>query len=594
MITTEGLAYLTPNLAAILLTLALCIRCWKSQSLPGHKELAFALIAELLWMCGHIGKLTSPTLEGKIIWDDIEFLGTCAWPMATFAFALKFSGARLPRILHAGLWILPLFIAGAALTDPWTAYLHPNARLVNTTPFTGLLYDFKLILSVTFLQILLQVTLAAVLIIARSFWLTTSQRVQSMILSAGILLPVIGSLLILLGIQFTEHRDTSHITFGVGNVLIYFGLFGISKEAEHRFSTLFDNASDAILIMNGLMIIDCNIKAQIIFQASKEKLVGTSVIDACAPVQEERACEPLWRANVEAAMSGQPQFFGWTFVRKTGEEFDAEVSLTCTQVGPDMLLQAFVRDRSEIRAAALERESLIRDLRAKNMELERFNYSVSHDLKSPLITIKGFVGMLAQDVEKQNYANVPNHIHRISSAADKMYSLLEDLLALSRAGKATSAPALNEMDEILDESLGALEGLIQSRSAEIIRKERLPLIFADAMRMKAVWQNLIENSIKYARHGVPPKIQIGCKADAQGYAFYVQDNGQGIDPRYQVQVFGQFHKLDASTEGSGIGLSLVQRIMEAHQGRAWVESDGVGRGATFWFHLPRTPKASDG
>lgn len=242
MITTEGLAYLTPNLAAILLTLALCIRCWKSQSLPGHRELAFALMAELLWMCGHIGKLTAPTLEGKIIWDDIEFLGTCAWPMATFAFALKFSGARLPRILHAALWILPLFIAGAALTDPWTGYLHPNARLVNTTPFPGLLYDFKLILSVTFLQILLQVTLAAVLIIARSFWLTTSQRVQSMILSAGILLPVIGSLLILLGIQFTEHRDTSHITFGIGNVLIYFGLFGISK--EHRFSTLFDNASE--------------------------------------------------------------------------------------------------------------------------------------------------------------------------------------------------------------------------------------------------------------------------------------------------------------------------------------------------------------
>lgn len=588
MIDAEGIVYLLPNAFTILLSALLCLRLWRMEGLRGSRALALTIICELVWLCGNIGKLLSKDLETKILWDNFEFLGTCGWPMGTLAFALRYSGARLPVPFWIALWLLPALIMGAAIVDPWTGYaLHPNARLEPGKPFDALLYDFHPVLSIMFLQLLLQVTAAAGLLIGKSFWLTTAQRVVSIVLSSGIMVPVFMSFLVLTGVQFTEHRDTSHISFGVGNVLIFAALSLVSREQSRRFSTLFDNAGDAILILNGFVILDCNRKSQETFRMAREEMTGKSILSLCVVDKAGGPpAEKVWRSNVDAAVSGNPMFFKCTLLRQTGVEFEAELSLSSVQFGGETLLQVFVRDLTEARTAAEEREWLIRELEAKNRELERFNYTASHDLKSPLVTIKNFIGLLEKDIETNDVTSVKDDLRRIGAAADKMHELLDDLLELSRLGRPANPPRPAAMDPLLDEVLELVHGVISERGATVIRDHELPVVLADPQRIKVVWQNLIENAVKYSRPGVPPRIHVGARQGKDGTAFYVKDNGIGIDDRYHLRIFEQFHKLDAATEGSGIGLSLVQRIVEGHNGRVWVESDGLGRGSVFWFLLP--------
>jgi PAS domain S-box-containing protein len=585
----EGIVYLLPNFFTILVSAILCVRVWQMDKLRGNRALALTIVCELIWLCGHIGKLLAEDVYTKVLWDNFEFLGTCGWPVGTLAFALQYSGARLPRIGWAVLCALPGLVFILALLDPWTGYLHPNARLVQARPFTGLLYDLRPLLTIVSLQLLVQVAFSAALVVGKSFWLTTAQRVVSLVLAAGMMIPVLMTVFVLMGIQFTEHRDTSHISFGIGNSLIFAALMLSSRESDRRFSTLFDNSGDSILILNGLVILDCNGKARQTFRGSEEDLAGRSILDLCTP-DARNSEEAQWRSAADAALSGAPQFFTSVLSRRGGEEFEGEVSLSAIHFGREVVLQAVIRDRTEARTAAEEREWLIRELEAKNGELERFNYTASHDLKSPLVTIKNFVGMLAIDLESQDYEGVRDDLRRVASAADRMNDLLDDLLELSRLGRTSYPPRIVSMEQIVEETLELLEGITQARSARIILDGPLADAWADPARIKTVWQNLIENAVKYSKEDQPLEIRIGCRVQPRGTEYYVRDNGIGIDGRYHLKIFEQFHKLDAATDGSGIGLALVHRIITAHNGRVWVESDGPGRGAAFWFFLPGPPE----
>jgi PAS domain S-box-containing protein len=243
-------------------------------------------------------------------------------------------------------------------------------------------------------------------------------------------------------------------------------------------------------------------------------------------------------------------------------------------------------DVSKQRLAAQEREQLISKLESKNAELERFTYTVSHDLKSPLITIKGFLGFLAKDIEEQNYARIKEDIERIAQASDKMYHLLDDLLALSRIGRFVNPPQEFEYTEVVKEALDMVEGSLKQSNAKVEVKENLPILYGDKVRIREVMQNLLENAIKYSRAVDHPVIEIGVESSVDKYICYVQDNGIGIDPRYHEKIFDLFSQLDNSSEGAGVGLALVKRIIELHEGKIWVESKGVGFGSKFCFYIP--------
>ncbi|HRF43855.1 MAG TPA: ABC transporter substrate binding protein [Candidatus Competibacteraceae bacterium] len=236
--------------------------------------------------------------------------------------------------------------------------------------------------------------------------------------------------------------------------------------------------------------------------------------------------------------------------------------------------------------AEAERERLIVELEAKNAELERFTYTVSHDLKSPLITIKGFLGVLEQDLAGGDTEQARSDMARIGGAADKMKNLLDDLLELSRIGRICNPPVRVPLAELAYEAAELLAGRFQQREVRLDVANNLPAVCGDRSRLLEVMQNLLDNAVKYLGEQPKPVITVGCRQDRGQMVCYVRDNGLGIEPCYHDKVFGLFEQLDPRTEGTGVGLALVKRIIEFHNGRLWVESAGLGQGSTFYFTLP--------
>jgi signal transduction histidine kinase len=238
--------------------------------------------------------------------------------------------------------------------------------------------------------------------------------------------------------------------------------------------------------------------------------------------------------------------------------------------------------------ADAERERIVTELEIKNEELERFTYTVSHDLKSPLITIKGFLGFIEEDTKNGNINRLKADIRRISDATDKMQLLLNDLLELSRVGRLMNQPQWIPFEELARDAIELVSGGIRKGGIAVHIQQNMPDVYGDRQRLLEVLQNLIDNAAKFMANQPNPRIEIKQTGEENGKPiFLVRDNGIGIAPEHHERVFGLFNKLDPNTNGTGIGLAIVKRIVEFHGGRIWVESE-MGKGSTFFFTLPTT------
>ena len=234
----------------------------------------------------------------------------------------------------------------------------------------------------------------------------------------------------------------------------------------------------------------------------------------------------------------------------------------------------------------VERKKLISQLEASNAELERFTYTVSHDLRSPLVTIKGFLGMLIKDLQEDRQDKIEDDLRRIANAADKMHVLLSDLLELSRIGRIINPPEEVDLVQVIREAVETLDAHLRSKKVVVTSPLYLPIIYGDRVRLREVFENLIDNGAKYIGNQPDPMIEIGIREEEGETIIFVKDNGMGIEPQYQRKVFGLFDKLNPNSEGAGVGLALIKRIIETHGGKIWVESEGLGKGSTFCFTIP--------
>ncbi|MDD1685868.1 ATP-binding protein [Methanoregula sp.] len=243
---------------------------------------------------------------------------------------------------------------------------------------------------------------------------------------------------------------------------------------------------------------------------------------------------------------------------------------------------------AERKTAEKQRETVIRELEQKNAELARFTYTVSHELRSPLVTIQGFSGMIEDEISQgsSDTAGLLNHAHRISTAVDRLDELLSDLLKLSRAGQNVGKPERIGFGIIAHEVMDYLARPLDDQSIRVEIAPDLPVVNVDHTRMREVLLNLMENAIRFRGDQPDPVIRIGVNMQGGDPVFFVQDNGMGIEPQYLERIFNLFEKLDASTPGTGVGLAIVRRIIEVHGGKIWAESDGIGNGTTFRFTLP--------
>jgi signal transduction histidine kinase/CHASE3 domain sensor protein len=249
------------------------------------------------------------------------------------------------------------------------------------------------------------------------------------------------------------------------------------------------------------------------------------------------------------------------------------------------------RKQSEAQILDLNRqlEGKIEQISESNRELEAFSYSVSHDLRAPLRHIAGFAEKLrghlgdGADERTRHYADV------VVDSSQRMSSLIEDLLAYSRLGRHAMRLRGVDMQAMVNEVRIALTSAEEDRRITW-RVAPLPVVIADENMIRLVWQNLIDNAMKYTGTRENAVIEIGAgEPTPLEYTFFVRDNGVGFDPAYGDKLFGVFQRLHKASEfaGTGIGLASVRRIISRHGGRTWAESE-PGRGATFFFSLPRT------
>jgi signal transduction histidine kinase len=219
--------------------------------------------------------------------------------------------------------------------------------------------------------------------------------------------------------------------------------------------------------------------------------------------------------------------------------------------------------------------------------LEQFTYTVSHDLKSPLITIRGFLGFIEKDTQSGNTERLKADIQRVSDATDKMQRLLNELLELSRVGRLMNPSETLPFEDLARAAVDIVDGQLQARGVTVTLQPNLPAVYGDRQRLVEVLQNLLDNAAKFMGDQPDPRIEIGQRdedAERDKPVFYVKDNGIGIAPEYHEKIFHLFDKLNPKIEGTGVGLALVKRIVEFHGGRIWVESE-VGKGSTFCFTL---------
>ena len=238
----------------------------------------------------------------------------------------------------------------------------------------------------------------------------------------------------------------------------------------------------------------------------------------------------------------------------------------------------------QLRESVAERQRLISELEAKNSELERFTYTVSHDLKAPLVTIRGFASLVEKDASEGQLDQLRSDIQRVHKAAETMGVLLDQLLDLSRIGRVVGPAQSLPLGPLV---LEAAQRVPDMASVELVVAPDLPVVAGDRTRLLEVFENLLGNAVKFRDPQQSPKVEVSVRDGAEP-VIIVADNGLGIDPKFKDRVFELFERLDKRVPGTGIGLAIVKRIVEFHGGRIWVESTGVpGEGSRFCFTLPR-------
>jgi signal transduction histidine kinase len=221
-----------------------------------------------------------------------------------------------------------------------------------------------------------------------------------------------------------------------------------------------------------------------------------------------------------------------------------------------------------------------------NQELERFNYSVAHDLRAPLRGIAGFGEALCDDCGEQLSPQAKHYIARMQNSVTRMDALIAGLLKYATIGRQEIARLPVPLDEILRESTAMLENEIKERDAHVAPAGPLPTVIGDPTMLQVVFQNLIGNAIKFVSPGVKPNVEVSSKADAGRATIYFTDNGVGIPSEARNRVFRMFERFHPNHSGTGIGLAIVHRAVERLRGEIGVEDGPAGNGTRFWIELP--------
>ena len=369
-------------------------------------------------------------------------------------------------------------------------------------------------------------------------------------------------------------------------------------ESSERLRAILNADLSGVIVMDADgRIIDWNKRAEKIFGWRKDEVAGGDMATLVIP---ERYREAHWRGFKRFLQTGEGPVVGTLLelsaLRKDGSEFPVELSVNVLKTNDVLTFCGFVTDlterkkaEEEIRAFNTRLEQMVIDrtaeLEAANKELESFSYSISHDLRTPLRSIHGYVNILYEEYGPRLDDEAIRLINIVQENSRRMGRLIDDLLAFSRLGRrelSRSRISTQDMVEsIIDEYRREEKG-----SGITFIVQRLPPLDADPATIRQVWENLIANAVKYSGNREKPVIEVGAVEEAGQTVYYVKDNGAGFSMDYYDKLFGVFQRLhsDSEFEGTGVGLAIVHRIISKHNGRIWAKS-APDEGATFFFSL---------
>lgn len=355
---------------------------------------------------------------------------------------------------------------------------------------------------------------------------------------------------------------------------------------DKKFWKLLDSTPNGIVIANSDGKIEMvNKQCEELFGYTKDEIIGHS-LDTLLP-HKHIAAQQLQKeeeAKTDAAQQKKATSNDVIVVHKNGSEVAVEVGLNTLDVSNDKIVIASVINITERKKNEAIIKGQVTELQFRNKELEQFNYIASHDLQEPLRTVSNYIQVIEEDYYDKLDNEVKDYLNTISSATTRMSMLVRSLLDFSRLGRNKTLKKV-DCNIMVKNVVADLNKLITNTNGIIIINE-LPVINAYETELRQVFQNLINNALKFAKKDTRPEVIIGCEQNEKNHEFYITDNGIGINYKHYERIFNIFQKLHHETEyeGHGIGLSNCRKIAEIHDGRIWVESE-LGSGSTFKFTI---------
>jgi PAS domain S-box-containing protein len=357
--------------------------------------------------------------------------------------------------------------------------------------------------------------------------------------------------------------------------------------ATENFKAIIESAPNALVMANIKGDISLvNKQANKIFGYNASELLGKS-LETIIPKRFRMA-----HKHKHADYYRQPearnfdQIHDLYALRKDGTEFPVEIGITPIVTDEGTVAIASIVDVTErVQNEAIIKKQLF-ELQLKNQEMEQFTYIASHDLQEPLRTVLNYIQFLEEDYPEQISGEVALHVSEMKYAVNRMGILVRSLLDYGRLGQ-NKVLKLTDTGIIVNDVIADLNTLIKTTHASIIIDCKLPVLNTYETELRQLFQNLINNAVKFRKPDVAPIISIGCEKSGEDYEFFIADNGIGIDPKYFQRIFLMFQRLNKINEfeGYGVGLANCKKIVDLHGGRIWVES-ATGEGSVFKFTIP--------
>lgn len=565
---------------SFLVAITLLPYAWPRRDVPVSWPFFGLIVSAGLWSLLSCLQVLAVPFSTKVFLSNLRYVPITMVAVSWAWFALAYTGRRVPGGHLSVLFIVPVMTLVMVATNGLHGWMFTETTLSTSGPIPGVarVYGFWFWVHTCYSYALIGGGI--VLFVWQGLYGPALYRTQSTLLLLGGTVPLFANIVFLSFPDRFGHIDLTPVAFILSAVFFAWAVFPF-RRLDLRFlarASLVEAIPDAVLVLDmENKVIDLNPAARSLFSRADGVVIGKPVTALLPGFEVHDPGADLPERTIKEvtfSVDGVPYCFEVhiSAVRRREEQ------------PPEQQVVVF-RDITERKQAHQDRERFVEELEAKNTELERFTYTVSHDLKSPLITIRGFLGLLEQDAFEGDQARIEDDVKHIRHAAEAMQQMLDELLALSRIGRVAAPRQPLSLTELAQEAAGLVAGRITERGVVVEVAPAMPVVLVDRLRMVEVFQNLLDNAVKFMGDQPSPRVEVGTREEGGTVVCYVRDNGCGIDPKHHERIFGLFDQLDKTHEGTGIGLTLVRRIVEVHGGRIWVASEGPGHGSTFCFTL---------